>query len=247
MYKKRYKKPVVRDSEVLAPLDERLSPQERTEAAIGLSELIMRIATQVICHTLVNHQELLKEERLSVAHAFLQRVMTTHLCNHKLTKEGLVYEYKGQPFVLHEEYKTMTLTRSVYEHLAMFYFLFEHPKTDEEREAAWKNWQQENRKELVSYSQAWRYLFNNKEMATFYRHLSMHCHPVYQGLRQYQDQDGADEGNDSVPLYFSCRFLAHLTRLFLKLIPDGWEMLRGEFSEQELVLFRALSQMPKDN
>ena len=49
MYKKRSKKPVVRDNEVLAPLDERLSPQERTEAAIGLSELIMRIATQLKC------------------------------------------------------------------------------------------------------------------------------------------------------------------------------------------------------
>lgn len=212
---------------------------------IEQSELVMRVATQVICHVLVNCQELLKEERMSVAHAILQRVMTTHLCNHKLTKEGLVYEYKGQSFELHEEYKTMTLTRTVYEHLAMFYFLFEHPKTDEEREAVWKNWQRDNWRDMVSFSQAWRYLFKDKEMASFYRQLSKHCHPAYEGLMQYQSQDVADEVNDSIPLYFSCRFLAHLTRLFLKQVPDGWDMLRQEFSPREVSAFKGLSQLPQ--
>ena len=208
---------------------------------IELSELVMRISTQVICHTIVNCQDLLREERTSVAHAFLQRVMTTHLCNHKLTKEGLVYEYKGQPFELHEEYKTMTLTRTVYEHLAMFYFLFEHPKTDEEREAVWQNWQSDNWREITSFNQAWRYLFKDKEMATFYRQLSMHCHPVHQGLVQYQSQDETDGDNDCIPLYFSCRFLAHLTRLFLKQVPGGSEMLREEFTEKELSTFKGLT------
>jgi len=245
MYRKKVKKPEV-DAMALAPLDENLSPQQRVEASIALSELVMGIATHVICYTLVYHQEQLKEERMSVAHAFLQRVMTTHLCNHKLTKEGLVYEYKGEPFVLHEAYKTMTLTRTVYEHLAMFYFLFEHPKTDEERETVWKNWQTDNWRDLIPFNQAWKYLFNNKEMASFYRHLSMHCHPVYDGLRQFQNQDVTDEGRDTIPLYFSSRFMAHLTRLFLKQIPNGWDTLREEFNEQDLALFRALSQMPKD-
>lgn len=207
------------------------------------SELVMRIATQVICHTLVNCQDLLKQERVSVAHAFLQRVMTTHLCNHNLTKEGLVYEYKGQPFELHEEYKTMTLTRTVYEHLAMFYFLFEHPKTDEECEAVWKNWQTDNWREMISFSQAWRYLFRDREMASFYRQLSMHCHPVYEGLVQYQTQDEDDDDHDCIPLYFSCRFLAHLTRLFLKQVPDGWDMLRLEITERELSVFKGLSSL----
>ena len=212
---------------------------------IEQSELVMRVATQVICYTLVNCQELLKEERMSVAHAILQRVMTTHLCNHQLTKEGLVYEYKGQAFELHEEYKTMTLTRTVYEHLSMFYFLFEHPKTDEERDEVWRNWQSDNWREMVSFSQAWRYLFKDKEMASFYRQLSMHCHPVYEGLLQYQSQDVADEASDSIPLYFSCRFLAHLTRLFLKLVPRGWDMLREEFTPRELSAFKGLSQLPQ--
>ena len=208
---------------------------------IELSELVMRIATQVICYTIVNSQDLLREERVSVAHALLQRVMTTHLCNHKLTKEGLVYEYKGERFELYEEYKTMALTRTVYEHLVMFYFLFEHPKTDEEREAVWQNWQSDNWRELIPFSQAWRYLFKDREMASFYRQLSMHCHPVYQGLVQYQAQADTDGDNDSMPLYFSSRFLAHLTRLFLKQVPGGWDMLRGEFTERELSTFKGLS------
>ena len=215
------------------------------EEGFEQSDLVMRIATQVICHTLVNCQDLFLQERFAVAHAILQRVMTTHLCNHKLTKEGLVYEYKGQPFELHEEYKTMTLTRTVYEHLAMFYFLFEHPKTDEERDTVWKNWQSDNWREMISFSQAWRYLFKNKEMASFYRQLSMHCHPIYQGLVQYQNQDVADEGNAAVPLFFSSCFLAQLTRLFLKQVPDGWDMLRKEFTERELSTFKGLSQMCK--
>ncbi len=212
---------------------------------VELSELMLRMATHIVCHTLVDYQELLADERLSVAHAFLQRVTSTHLCNHKLTIEGISYEYNGQSFELTEEYKTMTLTRTAYEHLAMFYFLFEHPKTDEERETVWKNWQSDNWREMISFSQAWRYLFKNKEMASFYRQLSMHCHPMYQGLVQYQNQDVADEGNAAVPLFFSSCFLAQLTRLFLKQVPDGWDMLRKEFTERELSTFKGLSQMCK--
>ena len=194
---------------LVAPFDKELPPQERMKISLELSELVTRIVTHVICHTLVDYQELLKNERMSVAHAFLQRTTSMHLCNHKLTAEGIVYLYKGQSFLLHEEYKTLTLTRSVYEHLAMFYFLYEHPKTDKERKEAWKLWQQNN-KMFFSYNQAWRYLYNDEEMTQFYRHLSMHCHPVYQGLVEYQNQPLSDQGDDGIPLYFSSGFLAHL-------------------------------------
>ncbi len=260
--------------------------QRRTETAIRLSERIVEVATYVICRTLVDYQDLLSDERMSVAHAFLQRVTTTHLCNQKLTKEGIVFQYKGEPFELHEEYKTMTLTRSVYEHLAMFYFLFEHPKSVEEREIVWKYWQINSKKNLLedgeiealrkdilttklgkachkkldewtrvgthpvigsiefvgngdkhdvkrlNYSQAWKYLFDDEEMESFYRHLSMHCHPVYDGLLQYQDQGLSDQGYDGIPLYLSSCFLAHLCRLFLKMIPDGDKLLKSEFGNE---------------
>ena len=300
---------------VTAPFDEDLLPQKRTEIAVELSELMMRIATHIICYTLVDYQEQLKDERLSIAHAFLQRVTTTHMCNHKLTAEGLVWQYKGQSFQLHEEYKSMTLTRSVYEHLAMFYFLFEHPKTNEERTIVWKFWQINSMKNLldnpgedetdeeegqsaqeeierlrneilsspigrqcqhkldewtkigaapsngsielfysglkydvrrVSYSQAWKYLFANEDMTLLYRHLSMHCHPVYNGLIQYQTQSVSDQGNDGIPLHISSSFLAYLCKLFLKLIPNGDDIIKGEFNEHDRRLFRALAQLPKE-
>lgn len=283
---------------------------------LELSELVTRVATHVICHTIVDYQEYLKDERLSVASAFLQRVTSTHLCNQKLTKEGIVYLYNGEAFQLHEEYKTMTLTRSVYEHLVMFYFLFEHPKTAQERSVVWNYWKinskknqldydadgavrpgedqekasreiEELRKEIfstdlgnkcrqkldewtrigkptqngcieffwrqgkpdvrrVSYNQAWKYLFAKEDMTQLYRHLSMHCHPIYDGLLQYQLQTQADEDYDGVPLYLSSCFLAYLCRLFLKRIPEGAKMLRSAFSPQELRVFNTLSQLPNE-
>ena len=297
---------------IFAPFNEELPPSRRTEISIEISDLITKIATHVICYTLVDYQELLREERMSVAHAFLQRVTTTHLCNHKLTAEGIVYEFKGQPFLLHEEYKTMTLTRAVYEHLAMFYFLFEHPRNNGERDIVWKFWQINSLKNLLddnadgdspvtddqqhilddierlrqsiltspvgqqchrkldewtkskkrptngsiefvtnddgkydvqrlTYSQAWKYLFDDEDMALFYRHLSMHCHPVHGGLIQYQNQPVADQGNDGIPLYFSSRFLAHLCRLFLRQIPHGGDIIRRDFSHRDQQVFQALS------
>lgn len=299
---------------ILAPFDESLPPERRTAIAISMSELVIEMVTHVICHTLVDYREQLQaNSRLTVAHAFLQRATSTHLCNHKLTAEGITLSYKGQPFELHEEFKTMTLTRSVYEHLAMFYFLFEHPHSDEERDIVWKYWQINSKKNLldgtadtigttdqarsslvseienlrsqilatpigqqchqklgrwtdistpasngsiefeltegrysvrrVSYSQAWRYLFNNDDMALFYRHLSMHCHPVYEGLVQYQSQSESDEGTDAIPLYFSCSFLAQLCSLFLRQIPKGKSLLKTEFSKHQQQLFNALAQL----
>lgn len=295
----------------LAPLDEALSPQKRMQAAMTLSELVMRMVTYVVCHTIVDHRDLLGDERLSVAHGFLQRVATTHLCNQKLTAEGIVYEYDGQQFELHEQYKTMTLTRSVYEHLAMFFFLFEHPRTPMEREVVWKYWQIGSKKNFldygsdtsamarksrgevvaeierlrsemlsattdaqccekldrwtrigsptyggsiefvskgarrdvrrVSYSQAWRYLFGDEAMTLFYPHLSMHCHPVYDGLLQYQDQTDSDRGHDAIPLFFSCCFASQLCRLFLRQLPEGEAMLRRGFSEHDRQVFATLA------
>jgi hypothetical protein len=313
---------------VAAPLNEELRPEERTESCLVLSDLVVRMVTHVICHVIVDYEAQLQEERLSVANAFLQRVTSTHLCNHKLTREGITFEYNGQAFDLHEEYKTMTLTRSVYEHLVMFYFLFAHPKSAEERSVVWNYWKINSKKNLleslsrneeggkrnensslrskaaepsveaemeiealrqeifatetgrickrrldewtrigkptqngciefyrengrlevrrVSYNQAWKYLFDKEGMTLLYRHLSMHCHPIYNGLLQYQTQAESDEGYDGMPLYLSCCFLTHLCKLFLRLIPGGNKMLRQAFSEQERYVFNTLSQLPDE-
>ena len=227
---------------VLAPFNEQLAPEKRTAKVIELSELITRIATHIICYTIVYHQDLLNDERLSIAHAFLQRMTTTHICNHKLTAEGLVYNYQGESFELHEEYKTMTLTRTVYEHLAMFYYLYEMPQTEDEKEQAWKDWKNNSISKRLPYNQAWKYLFNNEEMKQLYSQLSIHCHPIYQGLQQYQNQSLSDQGNDAIPLYLSTSLLAYLCRLFLKQIPNGRDIIRKEFNEYERFVFDTLAQ-----
>ena len=299
---------------VSAPVNEALEPQQRLESSLELSDLVTRMVMHVICHILVDYQEQLQGEHFSVASAFLQRVTSTHLCNHKLTKEGIVYQYEGQAFQLHEEFKTMTLARSVYEHLVMFYFLFEHPKSDGERRVVWNYWKINSKKNLldydgdgnvtggeeqtsacqeiealrkeifsteigiqcrqkldewtrigkptqngciefcqrqgqldvrrVSYNQAWKYLFEKQDMTQLYRHLSMHCHPIYDGLLQYQSQTLTDEGYDGIPLYLSSCFLAYLCRLFLKRIPDGNNLLNQAFSKREISIFNTLSHLP---
>ena len=229
---------------VLTPFDESVSPERRMEVALQLSDMVTRIATYIICHVIVAGQELLRDERLQTAHAILQRVTTTHMCNHKLTAEGLVYEVGGERFQLHEEYKTMALTRTVYEHLAMFYFLYEHPKSDEERQRVWDDWHHDVQK--IPYSQAWRYLFRNRDMARMYHHLSVHCHPVCEGLVQYQNQSDTNEGGDSISLHLSSCFLACLCCLFLRQLPQGNELVGQQFSEREQALFLALSQLPKE-
>ena len=300
---------------VKAPVNAKLPPQERLECCLELSELMTKMATHAICHTLVDYEEMLKEERFYVASAFLQRVTSTHLCNHKLTKEGIELKYGDETFTLHEEFKTMTLTRSVYEHLVMFYFLYSHPKTDEERSVVWNYWKINSKKNLldfdaegnvtpgtggetaqaeieqlrkeifstltgmecsqkldewtapskptqngciaffwrqgqrdvrrVSYNQAWRYLFskNHDDMEMLYRLLSIHSHPIYDGLLQYQGQAMKDEGNDGMPLYLSSCFLAYLCRLFLRLLPNGDKMFDNDFSEEERLIFKSLSRI----
>lgn len=300
---------------MLAPINEKLSPEKRLEHCLALSDLMTKMVTYVICHTIVDNEELMRDERIAVANAFLQRVTSTHLSNHKLTKEGIVMTYQGESFQLHDEYKTMTLTRSVYEHLVMFYFVYVHPKTDEERQVVWNYWHINSQKNLlsydaegnvvsthgedaicqeiealrkeifethtgmechqkldewtaigkptqngcieffrrqgrldvrrVSYNQAWKYLFNKDQddMAQLYRHLSIHCHPVYDGLLQYKEQAQNDEGYDGVPLYLSCCFLAYLCRLYLRLIPNGHRMFDSDFSQNERLIFKALSQV----
>lgn len=278
----------------------------------------MNVATYIICHTAVDHQDrLLSDERFSIALAFLERATTTHLCNHKLTSEGIVYEYQGEPFRLKEEYKTITLTRSVYEHLAMFYFLYEHPRTVVERDIVWKYWLINSKlgklgaykgkdpqilgeirttreeikhlrqeilatpvgqacgKELqrlissnntqtgslqirrhgekyllqrLSFSQAWRWLYPEADgddglLSLEYRYLSMHSHPVYDGLLQYQSQTDVTDDDEQESLFFSSCFLARLCSLFLHQIPQGEQLLAHRFSREEQFAFYALAQM----
>jgi hypothetical protein len=277
---------------------------------IQQSEIITNIATHIISHAIVDYEELLTKERLSIACAFLQRVTSTHLCNHKLTTEGIVYKFQGQEFQLHESFKTMTLTRSVYEHLVLFFFLYEYPFTDEIRDVVWNYWKINSKKNMldclseegarlektraeaymeieslrraifatrtgylcrekldewtatdkptqngtiafyrnhgrldvrkVSYNYAWKYIFPKDDMTVLYRHLSIHCHPIYNGLLQYQSQMADDDDAAAMPLFLSCCFLGCLCHLFLNQLPGSDQLLQNEFSAKELQVFKTL-------
>ena len=95
----------------------------------------------------------------------------------------------------------------------------------------------------VSFSQAWKYLYSNEDMALLYQQLSMHCHPIYNGLVQYLSQSSEDQGEDAIPLYLSSSFLAYMCKLFLQLIPHGDDIVSQDFSKHELAVFQALSQL----
>lgn len=47
---------------ILAPFDESLQSQKRMEAAVELSQLVTEIVTYVICHTIVNNDDLFNNE-----------------------------------------------------------------------------------------------------------------------------------------------------------------------------------------
>ena len=172
---------------VQAPINEKLSPEERMERCLELSDLMTKVATHVICHAIVDYEALMADERLAVANAFLQRTTSTHICNHKLTKEGIVLNYRGETFPLQEAYKTMMLTRSVYEHLVMFYFIYIAPKTDEERRVVWDVWKISSKKNLLSYDPDGGVVKDDGQDKTceeiealrkdlFFTHLGMECY-----------------------------------------------------------------------
>ena len=122
------------------PIEGNIPDKDKREIVFDLSNFVMRISNLIIYYTLDNLQELLQNEQNGVAFAFLQRASIFHICNHKLSMEGITTERCGKQCTLIDEYKTMPLTRSVYEHLAMFYYLYFYSDSHEQLEIIWKSW-----------------------------------------------------------------------------------------------------------
>ena len=279
--------------------------EEKREIVITLSNLVTKIANKIIYYTIDHLSESLHEEENSVAFAFLQRAAIFHISNHKISSEGITTERLGKECPLVDEYKTMPLTRSVYEHLAMFYYLFNYTDDQNKREIIWKSWilgsktnqikdsgpeyKEErakakkeyedilkilrnnklvkkclsnplgkfeeclnsravfsiNRKgnqyiaEKLTYDKAWKYLYSSKNsiFSLIYNYLSMHSHPTYNGLLQFNSQNE----NIEFPLYESCYFLAYLCRLFMKHFQIDNNVILSSFSERDREIFMYLS------
>jgi len=117
-----------------------MSDGQKREIVFVLSNLVTKIANKIIYYTIDHLPKSLNDEQNKVAFAFLQRAATFHICNHKISSEGITTERFGKECKLVDEYKTMPLTRSVYEHLAMFYYLFHYTDDQNQREIIWKSW-----------------------------------------------------------------------------------------------------------
>ena len=131
------------------PMNGDLPDEEKCKIVIDISSFVQKISQKLIYYTLDYLKESLDSERNSVAFAFLQRSAIFHICNHKLSSEGILTERHGKSFKLVDEYKTMPLARSVYEHLAMFYYLFIYPENINQQEIVWNSWILGNKRSLL--------------------------------------------------------------------------------------------------
>lgn len=132
-----------------APLNDEIPYIDRERIAFELSDFVFKIASELIYS--VSDSPRLKEfsDKEKVAFAFLQRATINHKCNHKLTREGICSERDGFQIPIRDGYKAIPLTRSVYEHLAMFYYLFEYPESQEESKLIWDSWYIGSKKNLL--------------------------------------------------------------------------------------------------
>lgn len=122
------------------PIYGNIPDSDKRMIVFDLSSFVMKISNQIIYYTLDNLEKSLRIEQNGVAFAFLQRAAIFHICNHKLSKEGITIERHKKQCTLVDEYKTMPLTRSVYEHLAMFYYLFFYSESSNQLDIIWKSW-----------------------------------------------------------------------------------------------------------
>ena len=131
------------------PIEGNISDSVKRKIVLDLSFFVMKLANKIIYYTLDNLQESLNTESNKIAFAFMQRSAIFHICNHKLSLEGITTERHGKQCHLVDEFKTMPLTRSVYEHLAMFYYLFDFPDNSSQRDIVWKSWLIGSKKNLL--------------------------------------------------------------------------------------------------
>ena len=132
-----------------SPMYGDLSDIKKREIVFDLSNIVIKIANQIIYYTLDHLSQSLQDEQNNVAYAFLQRATSFHISNHKLSYDGINTIRHEKVCKLEDEYKTMPLTRFVYEHLAMFYYLFNYTKDKNQREIIWNSWILGSEKNLI--------------------------------------------------------------------------------------------------
>ena len=131
----------------LLPFQEEQSETERLITAELCANQILNIA--LILQKLTEESFSEMKERDIVANSILQRALSYHISNLKLTSEGICIQSEKRIQLINDCYKALPLTRSVYELLVTFFGLFILNKTEEEKEIAFNCWKINSEKNAV--------------------------------------------------------------------------------------------------
>lgn len=122
----------------LLPLQDSQSEKERMYAANLCANQMLNIA--LVLQKMTEEKKAELEERDFVANSFLQRALSFHISNLKLTSEGINLLSGTKIYPINDNFKTIPLTRSVYELLVTFFCLFILNKSEEEQTIAFNCW-----------------------------------------------------------------------------------------------------------
>ena len=131
------------------PVQDVASDSLKNKIIFDLSSFVTKISNNIISYTLTYLKDSLSSEQNNVAFAMLQRATISHICNHKLSKEGISIRKGDKISTITDEYKTMPLSRSVYEYLVMFYYLFQYADNQDQREFLWNSWRLVSKKNQI--------------------------------------------------------------------------------------------------
>src|SRR5574344_583923 len=71
------------------PAQDIASDSLKNKLIFDLSSFVTKISNNIISYTLTHLKDSLSSEQNNVAFAMLQRATICHICNHKLSKEGI--------------------------------------------------------------------------------------------------------------------------------------------------------------
>ncbi len=131
------------------PVQDIASDSLKNKIIFDLSSFVTKISNNIISYTLTHLKDSLSSEQNNVAFAMFQRATISHICNHKLSKEGISIRNGDKVYTITDEYKTMPLSRSVYEYLVIFYYLFQYADNQDQREFIWNSWRLVSKKNQI--------------------------------------------------------------------------------------------------
>ncbi len=131
------------------PVQDVASDSLKNKIIFDLSSFVTKISNNIISYALTHLKDSLSSEQNNIAFAMFQRATISHICNHKLSKEGISIRKGDKISTITDEYKTMPLSRSVYEYLVMFYYLFQYADNQDQREFLWNSWRLVSKKNQI--------------------------------------------------------------------------------------------------